>query len=166
MANSLYTRTLVSNNTTTNIAGPQMYKGFSTVNANSQNFALYDFELIKQDLINMFNIRQGERLMNPTFGCAIWDLLFEPLTDQVKSLILQNVNQIINSDPRVQAGNVIVTQYDTGIQIEFTLTLVSYNLSQVLKVQFDQNNGLLANQAVSSVTSNISSITQGTATTQ
>ena len=143
MANSLYTRTLVSNNTTTNIAGPQMYKGFSTVNANSQNFALYDFELIKQDLINMFNIRQGERLMNPTFGCAIWDLLFEPLTPDVQNAILENVNEIFNNDPRVQATNILVTPYDNGIQIQCDLKYFLYNLQEALQMRFDQNNGLV-----------------------
>jgi phage baseplate assembly protein W len=119
-----------------------MYRGFSTVSSNTQNFKLYDFELVKQDLINSFYVRQGERLMNPSYGCIIWDLLFEPLTPQVQNLILQNVTQIVNADPRVQAGNVIVTQYDTGIQVEFTLSYQLYNLSESLKLQFDQVNGL------------------------
>jgi len=105
---------------------------------------LYDFELIKQDLINSFHVRQGERLMNPEYGCVIWDLLFEPLTDNLKELILQNVNQIVNADPRVQASNVIVTSYDTGIQIEAVLTYLIYNLQQKLQIQFDQTNGLTA----------------------
>jgi len=121
-----------------------MYKGFSTVNPNTQNFILYDFELIKQDLLNHFNIRQGERLMYPDYGCIIWHLLFEPLTEQVKDLITQNVNTIINSDPRVSAGNVLITPYDTGIQLECTLTFLPYNISQNLKLQFDQANGLIS----------------------
>jgi phage baseplate assembly protein W len=121
-----------------------MYRGFSTVNTTTQNFALYDFELIKQDLLNHFYIRQGERLMNPTFGTIIWDLLFEPLTPQVKELILQNVNQIVNYDPRVQASEVIITGYDTGIQIQCTLTYKPYNLSEKLQLNFDQANGLSA----------------------
>lgn len=120
----------------------KMYKGFSTVNTSTENFTLYDFELIKQDLLNHFYVRQGERLMNPRFGTIIWDLLFEPLTEELKELILQNVNQIINFDPRVQASNVLVTSYDTGIQIEVTLTYLPYNLSERLTLQFDQANGL------------------------
>jgi phage baseplate assembly protein W len=123
--------------------GAQKYRGFSTVNGSSDNFALYDFELIKQDLLNHFYIRQGERLMNPSFGTIIWDLLFEPLTDEVKNAILQNVNEIVNFDPRVQASNVIVTGYETGIQIQVTLTYLTYNLSENLQLKFDQANGLL-----------------------
>jgi phage baseplate assembly protein W len=100
--------------------------------------------LIKQDLINHFYVRQGERLMNPTFGTIIWDLLFEPLTEQIKNLILQNVNQIINYDPRIKADKVTVTAYESGIQIECLLTYLPYNVSQSMKLKFDQANGLLA----------------------
>jgi phage baseplate assembly protein W len=104
---------------------------------------LYDFELIKQDLLNHFYTRQGERLMNPTFGTIIWDLLFEPLTEHVKNLILQNVNEIINYDPRIRAENVIVTQYESGIQIQCSLTYMPYNMTQSMQLRFDQENGLL-----------------------
>ena len=121
----------------------QKYRGFSTVNTSSENFVLYDFELIKQDLLNHFHIRQGERLMQPRFGTIIWDLLFEPLTEQVKNLIVQNVNEILNHDPRIQAGNVLVTPYDTGLQIQCTLKYVPYNIQQSLQLKFDQANGLL-----------------------
>jgi phage baseplate assembly protein W len=145
MSNSLHTKTVITAKATVNSASsPRKYRGFSTVSTNTQNFALYDFELIKQDLLNSFHVRQGERLMNPTYGCVIWDLLFEPLTDDIKELVLQNVNQILNSDPRVQANNVIVTTYDTGIQIEAVLTYVQYNLQEQLQIQFDQTNGLTA----------------------
>ena len=123
---------------------PKMYKGFSTVSTNTENYGLYDLELIQQDILNHFNVRQGERLMNPTFGTIIWDLLFEPLTEDLKGLILENVNTIINYDPRVKADNVIVTAYESGIQIECFLTYLPYNISQSLQLRFDQTNGLLA----------------------
>lgn len=121
----------------------QMYRGFSTVSPDTENYKLYDFNLIKQDLLNHFNIRQGELLMNPTFGTIIWDLLFEPLTEQIRGLIIQNVNEIINYDPRITAKDVIVTQYESGIQVECILTYLPYNISQKLQLQFDQSNGLL-----------------------
>jgi len=146
MANSLYTKTnLTTKSNINNKPTSRLYRGFSTVNTNSKNFALYDFELIKQDLLNSFYVRQGERLMNPAYGCIIWDLLFEPLTENIKELLLQNVNAIVNADPRVQATNVIISQYDTGLQIEFRLTYSAYNLSENLQLKFDQNNGLVSN---------------------
>lgn len=121
----------------------QRYRGFSTVSKKTQNFALYDFELIKQDLLNHFYVRQGERLMQPTFGTVIWDLLFEPLTPEVQNVILQNVNEIFNSDPRIQASNIVITPYDNGIQIQCQLKYFLYNLQESLQLSFDQTNGLL-----------------------
>lgn len=122
---------------------PKTYRGFSTVSQETENFSLYDFHLIQQDLLNHFHVRQGERLMNPTFGTIIWDLLFEPLTPEIQNLITQNVNTIINYDPRISASQVIVTAYENGIQIECLLTYLPYNVSQKMQLRFDQNNGLL-----------------------
>jgi phage baseplate assembly protein W len=121
----------------------QQYRGFSTISSDTENYALYDYQLVKQDLLNSFYIRQGERIMNPTYGCIIWDLLFEPLTDGLKNLILQNVQQIVSNEPRVRADQILVTPYESGIQIELQLTYITYNLQQSLQIKFDQANGLL-----------------------
>jgi phage baseplate assembly protein W len=125
--------------------GTKAYKGFSTISPDASSFALYDLPLIKQDLINHFHIRQGERLENPTFGTIIWDMLFEPLTEDVKQLIVKDVETIINYDPRLVADKVTVTQYDHGIQIECSLTYLPYYITEALRLRFDKDNGLLAN---------------------
>jgi len=140
---NLYNKIVLRPNNRADTIAPKMYKGFSTVSENTENFALYDFQLIQQDLLNHFYTRQGERLMNPTFGTVIWDLLFEPLTEEIKNLITENVNEIINYDPRITATQVTVTQYESGIQIECLLTYLPYNISQSMQLRFDQNNGLL-----------------------
>jgi phage baseplate assembly protein W len=139
----LYDKIVLSPNQRRDLISPKTYKGFSTVSQDTENFALYDFQLIQQDLLNHFHVRQGERLMNPTFGTIIWDLLFEPLTEQLKDLITQNVNTIINYDPRITTNEVTVTQYETGIQIECVLTYLPYNIQQSMQFRFDQANGLL-----------------------
>jgi phage baseplate assembly protein W len=125
--------------------GSKTYKGFSTVSADSKSFSLYDLALIKQDIINHFHTRQGERLENPTFGTIIWDIIFEPLTEEIKQLIIKNVEEIINYDPRVNADNVTVTAYETGLQVECVLTYLPYNIQEAISFRFDQENGLLAN---------------------
>lgn len=141
---SLYTRTVVPENKQQYTAPlSKTYRGISTVGSPSGSAALYDLALIKQDLINHFHIRQGERLENPTFGTIIWDLLFDPLTDDVKSLIVQNVTQIINYDPRVRVQNIIVSEYESGIQIECDLTYLPYSISEQLRFKFDKDNNLL-----------------------
>jgi len=139
----LYDKIVLSPNQRRDLISPKTYKGFSTVSQDMENFALYDFQLIQQDLLNHFHVRQGERLMNPSFGTVIWDLLFEPLTEQLKDLITQNVNTIINYDPRITTNEVTVTQYETGIQIECVLTYLPYNIQQSMQFRFDQANGLL-----------------------
>jgi phage baseplate assembly protein W len=139
----LYNKIVLKPNIKSGFISPKTYKGFSSVSTDTENFSLYDFQLIQQDLLNHFHVRQGERLMNPTFGTVIWDLLFEPLTEDLKNIITDNVNQIINYDPRISASQVIVTQYESGIQIECILTYLPYNISQTMKVQFDQQAGLM-----------------------
>lgn len=115
-----------------------LYNGFSTVNRN-KHFRITDFELVKQDLINNFNIRKGEKLMNPEYGTVIWDTIFEPLDDTTRNIIMQDVKRIISLDPRVGAQNVIVTQYDRGIQIEIDLIYISSNQRSLLNLQFDRD---------------------------
>lgn len=115
------------------------YKGLSTVNPNNSSYALYDIGLIKQDLLNHFHIRQGEKLENPEFGTIIWDVLFEPMTDTLKDAIINNVTDIVNSDPRINVTGIIVDQYESGIQIECELTYLPYNISEQMKFTFDQS---------------------------
>jgi phage baseplate assembly protein W len=121
-----------------------VYRGTSTVNTENKGFRLYDIAIIKQDLINHFNIRQGEKLENPEFGTIIWEILYEPLTESLKQVIVQDIEIIVNSDPRVAVDRVIVDQYSNGIQIECVLTFLDYNISEKMQLQFDQANGLIA----------------------
>ena len=118
------------------------YRGFSTVNTTIENTTLYDLELIKQDLINNFHIRKGEKLENPTFGTIIWDALYEPFTDQLKQVIVNDVTQIVNADPRTNVVRAVVTAKDNAIQIEVTLIYLPYNIQDTIKFQFDQANGI------------------------
>jgi phage baseplate assembly protein W len=126
-----------------NVPGSKTYKGFSTISGDSKSFALFDLALIKQDLINHFHIRMGERLEQPEFGTVIWDLIFEPLTEDIKEIIIKNVETIINYDPRIVAQNVTVTAYETGIQIECDLMYLPYNIQESIRLRFDEANGLL-----------------------
>lgn len=51
---------------------------------------------IKSNLKNLILTKKGERLMQPTFGCDVWRLLFEPHTEvtveDVSSVIIADVN--------------------------------------------------------------------------
>lgn len=119
-----------------------VYKGFST-QGKSGNFRLTDFELIKQDIINHFNIRKGEKLMRPNFGTIIWNVLFEPFTDDLKSVIVSDVKSIAQYDPRVSFDNIIITEYDQGIQIELQLRYLTTNQSDVMLMNFNNQTNTL-----------------------
>ena len=118
------------------------YRGFSTV-ADSDSFSIYDYELIKQDLINHFHIRQTEKLSDPTFGTIIWDILYEPFTIDVQEAIIEDVTRIINYDPRIKAEDIVIDTYEQGIQIDCTITFLPFNITDQLRFRFDKENGLL-----------------------
>lgn len=123
--------------------GGRAYRGTSTVNPDNTSWVLYDIALIKQDILNHFHIRQGEKLSDPEFGTIIWDVLFDPLTENLKDAIVQNVTKIVNSDPRVNVNSVIVDSYESGIQVECSLLFLPYNISESVRLQFDENAGFL-----------------------
>lgn len=112
------------------------YKGFSTLGS-SRNFRLTDFDLIKQDILNHFNIRKGEKLMRPNFGTIIWNTLYEPFTEDLKSVIVQDVQTIAAYDPRVSFDNIIITEYDQGILIELQLRYVLTNQTDLMLLRFN-----------------------------
>lgn len=119
-----------------------MYKGFSTYNR-SKKFRVTDVDLVKQNLYNHFNIRKGEKLMQPNFGTIVWNMMFEPLTDETKELIVADVRAIVGHDPRARATNVLVVQFDHGIQIDIDLLYLTSNQSDRLSLSFDRNSQTL-----------------------
>ena len=126
------------------VVASKAYRGLSTVDPDNRQGTLYDLALIKQDILNHFHIRQGEKLENPEFGTIIWDALFEPFTEDLKSAVAENVTTIVNYDPRVQVNSVAVDTYESGIQIQLDLTYLPYNISEKMKLDFDQSAGLTA----------------------
>lgn len=124
----------------------QFYKGFSSVGRDSTSVEIYDIELIKQDILNIFNTRPGERVMNPNFGCIIWDLLMEPLTEDTRRALTDDINRICNSDPRAVPTQLDVTEYDNGYILEITLLLKNTDQSTSMKLTFDQQIGLVVQQ--------------------
>lgn len=122
----------------------RIYRGISTVDPAKSGVALYDIALVKQDIINHFHIRQGEKLENPEFGTIIWDILYEPMTDDLKQAVVDNVTQIINYDPRVRVDSIVVSTAENGIIVECQITYLTYNISEKMRMLFDENNGFLS----------------------
>ena len=70
-------------------------------------------------------------------------MLFEPLNEENRNIIIKDVETIINYDPRIQASDVVVTSYKTGIQIECKVLYLPYNIQEALTLKFDQENGIV-----------------------
>jgi len=119
------------------------YKGFSTIGQTGK-FRLTDFDLVKQDIINNFQIRKGEKLMNPDFGTIIWNVIHEPLTEDLKAVIISDIKKIAAYDPRVSIDNVVVTEFSQGIQVELQLRYVQTNQINVMELQFDNETSTLS----------------------
>lgn len=113
-----------------------MYRGFSTIDRRKK-FRLTDFELVKRDVLNHFQISKGEKLMKPNFGTVIWNLLHEPFTEELKSVIVSDITSIAKYDPRVSIDNIVITEYDRGIQVELNLRYLADNQSALLNLKFD-----------------------------
>ena len=118
------------------------YRGISTVNNDNTKFGLFDIGLIKQDIINHFHISKGEKLENPNFGTIIWDVIQDPLTSELEEAIEQDVLDIINTDPRVSATTVQIVPFESGLQIEVELEYLTYNVSEKLRLTFDERIGI------------------------
>jgi phage baseplate assembly protein W len=122
----------------------QFYRGFSTVDSTNYGSKLYDFDLIKQDILNHFNTRKGSRVMNPTFGTIVWDLIMEPLTEHVRELLQQDIEAICSFDPRAYPIQIDISEYEQGYLVEITLAMRNTDESTTMKLVFDQKLGLTA----------------------
>jgi len=144
MATRLYNQQTAAQRsaTVTQNQGQFTYKGFSSSETN-KNFKLYDINLVKQDLINHFYIRKGEKLENPEFGTVIWDMLFEPFTPEVKEIIAKDVEAIINYDPRFSVTEINIDSTDQGMRIQADLVYIPFNINERMTLNFDKNNSVI-----------------------
>jgi phage baseplate assembly protein W len=120
-----------------------IYRGFST-RSSSKKYTLTDYELAKQDLLNYFSLKKGQKLMQPAFGTIIWDMLFEPLDEATQQLITQDITKIVSYDPRLRVGQIAVTQQDTGFLVQLTLSYVPTNQTELISLNFNRNSQTLS----------------------
>ncbi len=120
------------------MANQRIFVGYSTRGtSDSRSWVLYDIDLIKQDLLNHFHTRKGERVMRPEFGCAIWDLIGEQLTPSVKDEVREEVERIIGLDTRVTSRGVHVDSSDHAIVVLVDLYYRPYDIVDRFKITFD-----------------------------
>jgi phage baseplate assembly protein W len=111
--------------------------GFNTQDQ-YKKFTLLDFDLVKRDLLNAFNIRRGQLPGRPEYGTVIWDYLFENQIDAVQQGIVNEVQRIVATDPRINVTSINVYTQVNGMLIELELQMVRSSYSELLNLFFDQ----------------------------
>ena len=111
--------------------------GFNTIDQ-PKKFTLTDFELIKRDLLNAFNIRPGQLPGRPAYGTSLWSFVFEPQTQETQTSIQTEVQRVAGGDPRIFVSQVDVYPQENGILLEIQLTVVPTTDAKILSIFFDQ----------------------------
>jgi Bacteriophage baseplate protein W len=108
------------------------------------------FTAYRMNIINLIRTVPGERRMNPTFGCRLWTLVFEPNDD----FITEKVNKIVTEDiatwiPGVSVNSVDVKYFEDDksinlkdiyklyITVKFTVDTI--NQSDVVEIILNTN---------------------------
>jgi phage baseplate assembly protein W len=111
--------------------------GFNT-QQQYKKFTLTDFELIKRDLLNAFNIRQGQLPGRPGYGTVLWEYLFENQVEAVQQGIQNEVQRVAGGDPRIYIASVNVYPQENGMLLEVQIQVVGQDNAELLSIFFDQ----------------------------
>jgi phage baseplate assembly protein W len=114
----------------------QTFIGFNT-QGQFKKFTLTGFELIKRDLLNAFNIRQGQLPGKPAYGTVLWDFLFEPQLEAVQRQIEREVQRVAGQDPRIYINSTQSFPSGNGILIQIELQIVPSTDAERLAIFFD-----------------------------
>ena len=120
------------------IVPSKVFYGYSTLDTNSKQQSFTDIPLIERDLLYHFNTLPGERVMMPSYGCKIWNLLFEPFDDAVIYAVRAEVERVVASETRVVLQDTVVKEFNQGLMVQMTLLYRPYNVVNNFSVQFDR----------------------------
>jgi phage baseplate assembly protein W len=121
-----------------NSASNRVFVGYSSVDTSIKQTQYTDLDLIKRDLINHFYTRKGERVMMPTFGSIIWDMIFEPMTADNVTLIVDDSTNIVQQDTRVNLQSINLVEYDHGIQLQMNIYYQPLDIVEAFSLDFDR----------------------------
>lgn len=114
-----------------------LFVGYSSIDQ-FKKFTLVDLELIKRDLLNAFNIRQGQLVGRPQYGTNLWDFLFESQMTDTESAIQDEIQRVVGGDPRI-----FITQppqlfpQDNGLLIQLDVQFIPSSEALRLSIFFD-----------------------------
>lgn len=109
-----------------------LYRGYDSFTFdNTKRFRLSDIDLVKKDLLNEIFTLRGERVMHPTFGSSIPELVFEPLDDDLLDTIREELEAVVKHDPRVELIDLtLVPKIDSNyVECHLLLFYVELNVT-------------------------------------
>ena len=114
--------------------------GYTTINQPYTSKSLSGLDLAKQDLLNHFKIRKGEKWSNPDFGCDLELYVFEPLDQATQDAIEEEVYNVVSYDPRFEVNNSdISVNHDThSVTVNVKLTYLPTTTATGLQIKFDK----------------------------
>lgn len=112
------------------------FVGFNTIDQ-QKKFTLTGDDLIKRDLLNAFNIRQGQLPGRPAVGTRIWDYLFENQVEHTQKEIEQEIQRVAGGDPRLQITQLQVAPQQNGILIQLEIVIIPSTDAERLAIFFD-----------------------------
>lgn len=113
-----------------------LFKGFSTVDKIRAPFTLVNADLVKRDLLNQLYTKKGERVMRPDYGTIVYDLLMEPNIPEIEELVKEDIERIIDSDPRVELNDINLLIGEQSIRAEVTISYKLLNSEETLYIDY------------------------------
>ncbi len=108
-----------------------LYKGYSSFEFERvKEFSITDVELVKLDLLNHIFTRKGSRVMMPTFGTVIPDLVFEPLDATTTEILEDELRAVFDFDPRVEivSFDLLVEEDQNRVTAEVQLFFIELDI--------------------------------------
>lgn len=112
------------------------FTGFNTVGQPNPPYSLTNIELVKRDILNQFATSMGERVMLPTFGTKIFEMLFDPFDEYTKSAIIEDAVRVVQSEPRVDIVSIDAYQEDQALNIIMVLLFKPESITDNMFVTF------------------------------
>jgi|TARA_Y100000389_G_C17410310_1_gene490519 phage baseplate assembly protein W len=110
--------------------------GYSTIDR-YKTYTVTDFEIIKQDLSNALNIRQGEMPGRPDVGTIMWSFIYEPQNAQTSKAVISEIQRVVAQDPRIEVADINVFSQENGILVELEIQTIQGQDARLLSVFFD-----------------------------
>jgi phage baseplate assembly protein W len=136
-----------------------IYRGFSTIGVNQRNsiydtggltpvvptmsrtVKLSDEQLVTRDLLNAFNIKQGEVPGNPAYGTILQGFIFEPNLENVRSEMEQEIRRVASLDPRIVVQSVKIQSQDNQILFQLEVRYEPFEDTNTVTMGIDKISG-------------------------